>query len=42
MKWKYIKMNNEYSIIDAPTHDLDGKITGRVVYGLKQWFDENP
>lgn len=38
----YIKMNDDGTVIRLPLHDLDGSITGRCIYGLKAWFDENP
>lgn len=39
---QYIKMDDEGKIISSPVHDLDGKITGRCIYGLSAWFAENP
>ena len=42
-KWHYEKLDEETGQIKyAPTNDADGKITGRHVFGLKAWFDENP
>lgn len=42
-KWRYEKLDAETGKIkNAPINDMDGKITGRIVYGLKAWFDENP
>ena len=40
--WHYEKLDENYKLKHAPMNDLDGKITGRYVFGLKQWFDENP
>ena len=40
--WTYERLNDEGKVEFAPYHDLDGKVTGRHVYGLKAWFDENP
>lgn len=43
IKYHYEKLDEETGKIKyCPTHDLDGKITGRLIYGLKAWFDENP
>lgn len=43
IKWGYEKLDEKTGKIKScPMHDLDGKITGRRVYGLKAWFDENP
>lgn len=42
-KWTYEKLDAETGRIKyAPMNDADGKITGRHVFGLKAWFDENP
>lgn len=40
-KWYYERLE-EGKVKRAPTNDLDGKITGRHVYGLQAWLDENP
>lgn len=42
MKYTFEKMDDNGNVIYAPAHDLDGQITGRCVYGLQAWFDENP
>lgn len=42
MRWGYIKLDENLKIIHCPTNDIDGSITGHIVLGLKQWFDENP
>lgn len=39
--WTYEKIEDG-KIKYAPTNDADGKITGRHIFGLKAWFDENP
>ena len=41
-KWRYEKLDENGKIKHAPRDDMDGKITGKIVYGLKAWFDENP
>ena len=41
-KWHYEKLNEKGQREWAPPNDADGKITGRHVFGLKFWFDENP
>ena len=41
-KWHYEKLDEKGRIQWAPPNDADGKITGRHVFGLKAWFDENP
>lgn len=40
--WYYERLNEEGKLEHAPQNDIDGKITGRFVYGLKAWFDEHP
>ena len=42
LKWKYEKLDEHGRIEYAPANDPDGKITGRHVFNLKAWFDENP
>ena len=39
--WYYERLKDGKREI-APINDPDGKITGRHVFGLKAWFDENP
>lgn len=41
-KWHYEKLDEKGRVQWAPPNDADGKITGRHVFGLKAWFDENP
>ena len=41
--WAYEKLDPETGKIEyQPLNDYDGKITGHIVFGVKQWFDENP
>ena len=40
--WYYEKLNEKGRRERAPMNDADGKITGRHIFGLKAWFDENP
>lgn len=40
--WQYEKLQEDGKIKVAPLNDYDGKITGHIVFGVKQWFDENP
>ncbi len=40
--WSYVKLDENYKKKYAPTNDFDGKVTGHIVFGVKQWFDENP
>ena len=41
--WRYEKLDEETGKVkSAPFNDLDGKVTGHFVYGLKAWFDEHP
>lgn len=42
IKWGYEKLNDKGKIEYCPANDLDGKITGKCIYGLKAFFDENP
>lgn len=41
-KWTYEKLDEKGKIKYCPQNDFDGKITGHIVIGVKQWFDENP
>lgn len=41
-KWTYEKLDEKGKIKHCPQNDFDGKITGHIVIGVKQWFDENP
>lgn len=40
--WEYEQLQESGKVKFAPMNDYDGKITGRIVFGVKQWFDENP
>lgn len=38
----YERLKDDGKIERAPVNDFDGKITGRIVFGVQAWFDENP
>lgn len=40
--WTYEKLDENYEVKSCPMNDTDGKITGQIIIGLPQWFDENP
>ena len=40
--WYYEKLDEKGVVKQAPMNDADGKITGRHIFGLKAWFNENP
>ena len=40
--WQYERLEEDGKIKAAPLNDYSGKITGKHVYGVKQYFDENP
>lgn len=42
--WQYEKIQDDgkLKIISFNANDFDGKITGKYVFGVKAWFDENP
>ena len=42
MRWEYEKLGDDGEIKYLPAHDFEGKITGKIVIGLKLYFDENP
>lgn len=42
MEWSYEKYDENYKLISCPPHDNNGEITGKVIIGLKAYFDENP
>ena len=41
-EWYYEKLDENGKIQRAPQNDADAKITGRNIFGLPAWFDENP
>lgn len=41
-RWDYEKLDENYNLVVCPPKDTDGSITGHIVFGVKQWFDENP
>lgn len=43
MTWGYDKLDEKTGKRKyLPTNDFDGKITGKIVFGVKNYFDENP
>jgi len=42
MTWDYEKLDENLKRKYCPINDPDGSITGRIVMGVKAWFDENP
>ncbi len=40
--WSYEKLDENGKRLIPPVVDYDGHITGHIVFGVKQWFDENP
>lgn len=40
--WHYEKIDEEGKLKHCDQNDYDGKITGRIVFGVPFWFDENP
>ena len=42
--WLYEKLQEDGKIktIAGNHNDFDGSITGYIVFGVKEWFDENP
>lgn len=42
MWYDYEKLDENGKIEHCPQNDDDGSITGHVVLGLKEWYDENP
>ena len=43
-KWYYerLKEDGTKETVYENKNDFDGKITGKIVFGVKAWFDENP
>ena len=43
-KWFYEKLQEDGKVksVNINQNDYDGKITGHFVFGVKEWFDENP
>ena len=44
MYWYYERLKKDGTVekVRDQVNDTDGSITGRVVIGVKAWFDENP
>lgn len=42
MTWTYEKIKEDGTLEYLPINDTDGSITGKIILGVKQWFDENP
>ena len=42
MYWTYERLDENGNIQHCPANDVTGEVTGRIVIGVKQWFDENP
>lgn len=42
MRWTYEKLDENYNLVECPMKDTDGSITGHIVFGVKEWFDEHP
>jgi len=42
MSWYYEKLQDDMTLKLCPRDDLDRSITGKCIYGLPAWFDENP
>ena len=42
--WSYEKLGEDGKVksIHANKNDFDGEITGHIIFGVKEWFDENP
>lgn len=42
--WTYekLKEDGKIEIVGVNKNDFDKSITGHVVFGVKEWFDENP
>lgn len=42
MYWSYVKLDEHGKRKSPPMNDFDGKATGKIVFGVKNWLDENP
>ena len=42
MYWRYERLDEDGNMQYCPAVDVTGEVTGRVVIGVKSWFDENP
>lgn len=42
MTWTYVRLDENGKRKTPPVNDFDKKATGRIVYGVKNWLDENP
>lgn len=44
LTWTYDKLSEDGKIetVGPNKNDFDGKITGKIIFGVKEYFDENP
>lgn len=42
MNWSYVRLKEDGTIESCPPCDYDGSVTGKIVVGVKAYFDENP
>lgn len=42
MNWTYVRLKEDGTIQNCPAVDAEGEVTGHIVIGVKQWFDEHP
>ena len=42
MNYNYEKLSENGKIKTCPLNDVDGSVTGRIVFGVSKWFAENP
>ena len=42
MNWTYVKLDEHGKRKSPPINDFDGTATGHIVFGVKNWLDENP
>ena len=41
-EWDYVRLDEEGKIRYCPINDSSGKITGKYIINLREYFDENP
>lgn len=41
-KYSYIKLQEDLTVKHCPRNDVDGSVTGHLIFEVPAWFDEHP
>lgn len=42
LRWGYERLDDSGNVERCPVNDTKGEVTGKIIIGLKEYFDENP